>query len=176
MCLYFIPMNDTIFRPSMYEQVSRDCVIQLICCLAASLKFDSFEIFVVAVDEVGFNSNRQFSSSANVVVDINYLILSWYLANVRPVFNLLLSTDFSSNFQFCVWKLFLFDLVDTFSFFLFNLVDMNRRCTRSRGNRWNGQVWELTRAPPRPELTVTIAESGNCWYYKNSLDWGDEVC
>ena len=51
----------------MYEQVSRG--IQLICCLAASLKFISFATFVVAVDGVGFNFNRHFSSSVYVVVD-----------------------------------------------------------------------------------------------------------
>ena len=57
----------------MYEQVSR--YIQLICCLAASLKFNLFAIFVVAVDGVGFNFNRYFSFSVYVVVDINYLII-----------------------------------------------------------------------------------------------------
>ena len=71
--LEFSPMNDTTVRLSMYEQVSRDFFIQLICCLAASLKFNSFAIFVGAVDGVGFNFNRYFSSSVYVVVDINQL-------------------------------------------------------------------------------------------------------
>ena len=69
--LEFSPMNDTTVRLSMHEQVCRDCFIQLICCLAASLMFSSFAIFVVAVDGVGFNFNRYFSSSVYVVVDIN---------------------------------------------------------------------------------------------------------
>ena len=30
----------------MYEQVSRDCFIRLICCLAVSLKFNSYVIWV----------------------------------------------------------------------------------------------------------------------------------
>ena len=53
----------------MYEQVSRDCFIRFICCLAVSLKFNSLAIFVVAVDGVGFNFNRYFSSSVYVVID-----------------------------------------------------------------------------------------------------------
>ena len=65
----FSPMNDTTVRSFMYEQVSRDCFIRFICCLAVSLKFNSLAVFVVAVDGVGFNFNRYFSSSVYVVVD-----------------------------------------------------------------------------------------------------------
>ena len=68
-----VALNTTV-RPFMFEQVSRDCFIWLICCLATSLKFISFAIFVVAVEGVCFNFGRYFSSSAYVVVDINYLI------------------------------------------------------------------------------------------------------
>ena len=64
-------MNDTTVRLSMYEQVSRDCFIQLICCLAASLKFGLFAVLVLAVDGVGLNFARYFSSSVYVVVDID---------------------------------------------------------------------------------------------------------
>ena len=41
--------------------------------------FGSFAIFDVAVDGVGFNLNRHFSFSiyVGVVVDINYLIISY---------------------------------------------------------------------------------------------------
>jgi hypothetical protein len=66
-CLNFLPWTVLQFAPFMYEQVRRG--IQLICYLAASLKFISFATFVVAVDGVGFNFNRHFSSSVYVVVD-----------------------------------------------------------------------------------------------------------
>ena len=104
----------------MYEQVSR--WIQLICCLAASLKFISSVPFVVAVDGVGFNFNRHFSSSVCVVVDTK--LFDPFLSMCEPVLSLLLSTDFSSYCQFYLWKRFLFNLVDI----IFGLVDMELSC------------------------------------------------
>ena len=62
-------MNDTTVRPFMYEQVSRNCFIQFICGLEASLKFNSLAIFVVDFDGFGFNFNRYFSSSVYVAID-----------------------------------------------------------------------------------------------------------
>ena len=110
-------MNDTTVRPFMYEQVSRDCFIQFICGLAASLKFNSLAIFVVAVDGVGFNFNRYLSFSVFVVVDTE--LFDPILPMCDQSFSLLLSTDFSSNCQFYL-RMFLFNLEDT----NFNVVDM----------------------------------------------------
>ena len=101
-------MNDTTIRPSMYEQVSRDCFIQLICCLTVSLKLNSYVIFDVAVDGVGFNLNRHFSFSVYVVVDMNYFDYIW--PHVRPLFSLLLSTDFSFYCKCYLWNVFYFKL------------------------------------------------------------------
>ena len=66
--------------------------------------------------QIGSNLNQHFSSSVNVVVDINYLILSCPCAT----FSLLLSTDFNS-YYFVYGKLFIINLVDT-------VVDMLLSC------------------------------------------------
>ena len=66
--------------------------------------------------QIGSNLNRHFSSSVNVVVDINYLILSYPCAT----FSLLLSTDFNS-YYFVYGKLFIINLADT-------VVDMLLSC------------------------------------------------
>ena len=79
-------MNDTTVRPFMYEQVSRNCFIQFICGLAASLKFNSLAIFVVDVDGVGLNFKRYFLSSVYVVVD-NFIYYG-YFSSIVWILNL----------------------------------------------------------------------------------------
>ena len=58
--------------------------------------------------QIGSNLNRHFSSSVNVVVDINYLILSCLCAT----FSLWLSMDFNSYYS-VYGKVFIINLVDT---------------------------------------------------------------
>ena len=84
-------MNDTTVRSFMYEQVSRDCFIRFICCLAVSLKFNSWKYrmqgsysFWICRGLQGQRQSRTIFETANVDKSINRPSKAARLSNLGP--------------------------------------------------------------------------------------------